>query len=567
MAEIILTPFLQVIIEKLAHSALQKIADLWEPEDRFKKLQSVLPMAQAVIQDAEERQMTDKAVRIWLRRLRDAAWKADDLLEEFMYHRTNYNCTNRYNINFINSRNILDFCQKKSHILDDLHKAVVEGINLTLVGSKIMDKQFEMRETSSFFIGSEVCGREEEKREILEKLLMPSVGIQSTGLEKGLAQMNLGQVYHASIVSDYGSFTIPETLHQAKHLRTLLIFSEGGFQTVPSDIFSSFIYLRMLILSGSLVKLPESIGKLSILKSLDLSNSHFDELLSALSSLCLLETLNLFGCYNLKRLPSMRKITGLRHLNISGCEALMEMPDGIDKLVQLQTLPIYIVPIPLRNCVLLEGITGLKGLNLRGELKIKHLERVHDVEEAKGLNLLDKEYLQSLGLCWGNAGSDFIMNPFLESNAARFQQRKPHESGPSEDPEPSYPTVSNLGLSSDVLAFLQPHKNLKKLFIVGYPGIKFAEWTLPNLTDVVLINCGGCLHLPILGHLPLLRSLRMEGIKSIIYIGQEICGEDVEVSFPSLQELFMRDFPVLEEWHLELRRCNTISLNCMEDLM
>ncbi|PIN11314.1 Apoptotic ATPase [Handroanthus impetiginosus] len=915
MAEIILTPFLQVIFEKLANPVVQKFADFCHVQDRFKELQRTLPMAQAVIQGAEERQIRDEAVRIWLRRLKDAAWKAEDLLEEFMYN--NYN---QHRINIIKTGRIRDFYEK-GNILDDLQKAVVEGINLPLVGSNIMDREFEMRETSSFFIGSEVYGREEEKREILEKLLMPSgegnvqvisiVGIPGIGkstlakmiynddevkkcfdlriwvfvsrdfsakriikaaiesvtgnrcdlteldalqsklwhalqkkkyllllddvwnqdpeewdklrplflssrvkgskvlvttryqkvalligssnsayhlkglcegdlwallknraflnqeeeekhksllavgeeiirkcrgmplaakvlggllrfkreekdwlhvqnselwdlgvykegilpavilsylhlpphlkhcfafcsifpkdydiqreklihmwmahdfiisdggskpvedigdeyfdellwmsvfekvndceggstggykmndvfyslaksitdsefvvLEKGLARRNLGQVYHASIVSDYGSFTIPETLHQAKHLRTLLILSEGGFQTVPSDIFSSFTYLRMLILSGSLVKLPESIGKLSILKSLDLSNSHFDELPSALSSLCLLETLNLSGCYNLKRLPSMHKITGLRHLNISGCEALMEMPDGIDKLAQLQTLPIYIVPIPLRKHISLEGITRLKRLNLRGELKIKHLERLHDIRVPTMVKVLDKKYLQSLGLCWGNAGSDFIMNPSaLESNAARFQQRKPHESGPSEDPEPSHPTVSDPGLAWEVLACLQPHKNLKKLFIVGYPGIKFAGWTLPNLTEVVLINCGGCLHLPILGHLPLLRSLRMEGIKSIVYVGQEIYGEDVEVSFPSLQELFMKDFPVLKKWvrspdgkesfpklrklilndcpnlismpyfasleHLELRRCCSILLNCMEDL-
>ncbi|PIM97612.1 Apoptotic ATPase [Handroanthus impetiginosus] len=899
-------------------------------------------MVQAAIQDAEERQTTEKAVRIWLRRLKDAAWKAEDLLEEFMY---NSEHSKQCNFNFIKSRNILD----------DLQKAMVEGLNLPLVGSGAVDRQFQMRETSSFLIGSEVYGREEEKRKILEKLLMPSggenvpvisiVGIPGIGkttlakmiynddevkkcfdlriwvfvsrdfnakriikaaiesvagnkcdlteldtlqsklwnalqnkkylfllddvwnedleewdklrllflssgvdgsrvlvttrcqkvamllgssnsayhlkglgeedlwalfknraflnkeeeennksllavgraiirkcqgmplaakvlgglmrfkrdekdwshvqnselwdlgvyikgifpalilsylhlpphlkhcfafcsifpkdfemqreklihmwmaqgfvlsdggskavedigdeyfnellwmsvfeevndceggsnggykmnnvfyslarfitedefvvLEKGLVRKSPGQVYHASVVSDYGSSLIPETLHQAKHLRTLLIFSGGGLETVPSDIFSSFIYLRMLILSKSLVKLPESIGELSILRNLDLSNSHFDELPSAISSLSSLETLNLFGCYNLKYLPSMRRISDLRHLNISGCEALIAMPDGIDELVHLQTLPIYIVPIheqtirtyelfkkkqrefqnetqrPRRRpgrhpagypgkLVTSGSILGLKHLNLIGDLKIKHLERVHDADEAKLVNLMDKEYLQSLGLCWGNVGADFIMNPDLESNAARFQERKPHEPGPSEVPEPSYHTVSDLGLACDVLMCLQPHKNLKKLFIVGYPGIKFAEWSLPNMTEVVLVNCGGCSHLPILGHLPLLRSLRMEGIKSIIYIGQEIYGENVVVSFPSLQELFMRDFPVLKEWvrssdgkesfpklrklilndcpnlismpffasleHLELQCCSSTLLNCVEDL-
>ncbi|KAL2254504.1 UNVERIFIED_CONTAM: putative disease resistance protein RGA1 [Sesamum indicum] len=928
MAEIILTPLLQVIFEKLANPVLQKFADYWELEERFKKLQRILPIAQAVIQDAEARQTTDKAVRIWLTELKDAAYKAEDLLEEFMYV-NNSKLSKQYNLNFTKSRNILD----------DLQKTVVEGLNLRLLESKTMDEQFDMRETSSFVIGSEVYGREEEKKKILEMLLMPSgestrehatvisivgspgigkstlaqmvynddlvkksfdvriwvfvshgfnvkriikaaiesvtgnqcnlteldalqsklwnvlqkkkyllvlddvwnqdqeewdklrllfsagvdesrvlvttrcqkvamiidssaayhlkrlceedswalfkkraffhqgeeennpsllavgkeivrkcegvplaakvlgglmsfkreerdwlhvqhselwdIGVYrkgifpamilsylhlplhlkhcfafcsifpkdyevqreklihmwmaqgfilsdggsrsledigdeyfsellwmcvfeevnncgggSTGgykmnkvfhslarfitenehlvLEKGLGRRNLGQVRHASIVSHLGSSLVPEALHQAKHLRTLLVFSEGGIPTVPSHILSSFVYLRTLKLSGCLVNLPESIGAISFLKYLDLSNSHFRELPSAISSLCSLEVLNLFACYNLKKLPPMGQITGLSHLNISGCEALAEMPNGIKDLVHLQTLPIYIVPVNFRllkrynllrkNYQFPPGsisdlkhgsISDLKHLNLRGELKIKCLDHLIDVEEARAANLMNKEYLESLGLCWGHTGADFVMNPDLEANAARFQERKPPIPGPSEDPEPPIPTVPYLGFAWEVLECLQPHKNLKKLFIVGYPGIKFAQWTLPNLIELVLLNCQGCLQLPVLGHLPLLRSLRMEGLSSITHIGQEIYGDDVEVSFPSLQELSVRDFPLLQQWarldsretfprlrklilnncphlisvphftsleHLELRHCTSTVLKCMEDL-
>lgn len=60
---------------------------------------------------------------------------------------------------------------------------------------------------------------------------------------------------------------------------------------------------------------------------------------------------------------------------------------------------------------------------------------MYDAEEAKEANLMDKEYLESLGLCWGNTGADSIMNPALESYAARFQERKSGIPGPSEDPE------------------------------------------------------------------------------------------------------------------------------------
>ncbi|KAJ0846263.1 hypothetical protein HanRHA438_Chr15g0722881 [Helianthus annuus] len=70
----------------------------------------------------------------------------------------------------------------------------------------------------------------------------------------------------------------------------------------------------------------------------------------------------------------------------------------------LQTLPMYIVS-RLNNL----GVLG--PLNLRGELKIKHLENVHTTEEAKEANIWKKRHLTSLGLCWGNADSNLIMNP------------------------------------------------------------------------------------------------------------------------------------------------------------
>ncbi|KAL2513524.1 putative disease resistance RPP13-like protein 1 [Forsythia ovata] len=891
MEQIVLAPLLQVIFDKLANPVLQKFADYWELEDRFKKLQRILPLVQAVIQDAEEQQATDKSIRIWLSQLKDAAYKAEDLLEEYTYMQ-NYKNSKPYDVNFANLTNILDDLQKaavygrdedKRKIIDELFspsrtvsegntsvisivgipgigkttlaqfiynddevkehfnlriwifvsrdfkakriiKAAIEsssGNKCDLVdleglqcelwkslndkkyllmlddvwtedqdewdqlrplfccgvdGSKVLvttcsqkvalvlgnsntsyrlkglseDDCFNIFRKRAFFtqteeennpnlrgIGKELmrkCGgtplaakilgglmsfkREESnwlymlksdlwnldvyrskfipalllsylhlpshlkhcfafcsifpknfeiKREKLIHMWMAQGLILSDGggkpledigdeyfnellwmsvfedvketegafvrgykindafhslarsitqkdslvLENQLAQTNNGQVHHASIVCNNRPSLIPEALSQAKHLRTLLVFSEDGLLEVPSDIFSSFIYLRVLDLSGCQTKMPQSIRDISLLKYLDLSNSHFDKLPSGISSLCYLQALNLFGCYNLKCLPSMKRITGLRHLNISGCEALAGLPTGIGELVHLQTLPIFVVPIAsstrrkqirmgagIRMGTLRPArISELKHLNLRGELKIKHLERIDDVEEVKLANLRNKEYLESLGLCWGNKGANLTMNPSLEANVARFQKRKHHVPGSSEEPE-THAATSNQDSAGEVLACLQPPKNLKKIFIVGYPGIGFPNWTLPNLTEMVLSSCRGCVQLPILGHLPLLKSLRMEGMDNITHIGPQFYGEHV-VSFPSLQELFMRDFPSLREWlipngkeifpklsklvlrkcpnlvslplflslkHLEIQSCRSIILNSTEEL-
>ncbi|KAA8521495.1 hypothetical protein F0562_012195 [Nyssa sinensis] len=218
------------------------------------------------------------------------------------------------------------------------------------------------------------------------------------------------------------------------------------------------------------------------------------------------------------------------------------MPFGIEKLVHLQTLPIYVVKSSFSPRRIVSNLSGLGNLNLRGELKIKHLERVGQGSEAVQANLMNKKYLNSLGLCWGNDHVSRFMNPASEASTARFQERK------RESPEPSQKSEMDADLGAEVLAHLQPHQNLQRLFVVGYPGLSFPHWRLPKLTMLVLINCRGCLQLPTLGHLPLLETLRMEGMAEVTSIGKEFYGENTPLIFPSLLELNIGDFPVLQEW-------------------
>lgn len=116
-------------------------------------------------------------------------------------------------------------------------------------------------------------------------------------------------------------------------------------------------------------------------------------------------------------------MTCLRHLNLAGCETLTDLPNGFDKLVQLQTLPLYIVS-PRAT------LGRLRSLNLRGELKIKHLENVRQAEEAKDANLRKKAHVHSLGLRWGYDDGNLNMNSYPKaSTLAQFRVRK-------EEPEP-----------------------------------------------------------------------------------------------------------------------------------
>ncbi|KAK9270352.1 hypothetical protein L1049_025931 [Liquidambar formosana] len=119
-----------------------------------------------------------------------------------------------------------------------------------------------------------------------------------------------------------------------------------------------------------------------------------------------------------------------------------------------------------------------------------------------------------------------------------------------------------------VLRWLQPNGILRRLSITGYSGITFPEWfngvALPNLTEVVLINCRRCEVLPTLGQLPFLKVLIMQGMDAVVEIDSRFYGEGGDKRlFPSLKELTLRDFPSLRSWEsIDLKEAFT----CLERL-
>ncbi|XP_026379633.1 putative disease resistance protein RGA3 [Papaver somniferum] len=73
------------ILKKLVGVVSEDIGSALGVKDDLKKLQSTLEMILAVIADAEKRQEKEELVRLWLRRLKDIAYDADDVIDEFSY--------------------------------------------------------------------------------------------------------------------------------------------------------------------------------------------------------------------------------------------------------------------------------------------------------------------------------------------------------------------------------------------------------------------------------------------------------------------------------------------------
>ncbi|TYH47107.1 hypothetical protein ES332_D11G388500v1 [Gossypium tomentosum] len=85
IGEAALSAFLELLGRKLLDSALNFVADHKQLHPQLKQWQSILPDIQAVLDDAEEKQIKNEGVKKWLEDLQDLAYDVDDTLDEFAY--------------------------------------------------------------------------------------------------------------------------------------------------------------------------------------------------------------------------------------------------------------------------------------------------------------------------------------------------------------------------------------------------------------------------------------------------------------------------------------------------
>ncbi|XP_042027749.1 putative disease resistance protein RGA3 [Salvia splendens] len=271
----------------------------------------------------------------------------------------------------------------------------------------------------------------------------------------------------------------------AKHLRTLFF---KGITSV--SMFSNFECLHNLSLTSSdCTELPNSIRELIHLRNLNISNTRIKNLPEWIGELYQLQTLRAL-CLATQKLPSTLKyLIKLRHLHI---DSHVELPADMGRLTCLQTLVHF--RVGKEKGYQIEELGSLR--NLKGRLEIRNLERVRDKEEAIKANMFEKSNLSYLVFHW---------------NEQREDESRSDES---------------------VLEGLQPHENanLKVLKIEGFKGKRFPTWTqkmavwdglqgsyvpLDKLFSITFRRCSECEEIPMLKHLPNLKSLILQRLKKV----------------------------------------------------
>lgn len=181
MTEVV-SSILELLVEKLASSAVEKIQLVWGVKDDLEKFKNTLKMMQEELTDAEQKQTKDAVVRCWLSKLKDFCYDVEDVLDEFETRTSWRQATSTGQLTLKRkvrhlSSSLSDFIfhVKMAHKMKEMGKRLDE-INEEKIrfnfSRDLYDKTIVSRkETHSFIPSSNVIGREKEKERIIDLLI------------------------------------------------------------------------------------------------------------------------------------------------------------------------------------------------------------------------------------------------------------------------------------------------------------------------------------------------------------------------------------------------------------
>ncbi|KFK25992.1 disease resistance protein [Arabis alpina] len=155
-----------------------------------------------------------------------------------------------------------------------------------------------------------------------------------------------------------------------------------SLETVGMSGCSSLMYFpeiswntrRLYLNSTKIEELPSSIGRLSCLVELDMSDCQsLRTLPSSVRHLVSLKSINLDGCKHLENLPdSLQHLTSLETLEVSGCLNVNEFPRLATNIEILRIAETSIEEIPARIC----NLSQLRSLDISGNERLKSLPSI-----------------------------------------------------------------------------------------------------------------------------------------------------------------------------------------------
>ncbi|XP_059282411.1 putative disease resistance protein RGA3 [Lycium ferocissimum] len=208
--------FIEVLLQNLSSFIQKELGLLYGVDEELRKLSSLLSTINAVLQDADQEQLKEKAIRNWLQKLNCATYEVDDVLDECAGKAIRLQGKARRNgcismpsgFSFENILFRRQIGQKVKDAIRKLDGIAEERIKFHLsevVTAKKQSTTDEVRETGFVLTPAEVYGRDDDKRKIVEILMkhvddfqellvLPIVGMGGLG-KTTLAQLIFNDVW------------------------------------------------------------------------------------------------------------------------------------------------------------------------------------------------------------------------------------------------------------------------------------------------------------------------------------------------------------------------------------
>ncbi|XP_058776867.1 putative disease resistance protein RGA3 [Vicia villosa] len=215
----------EAVLELVLHnlnSLVQKEIGLFLGFDQdFNSLSSLLTTIKATLEDAEEKQFTDRAIKDWLLKLKDAAYVLDDILDECatqvlemeskgLSHKVQSSLLFSFHPKHVAFR--YKIAKKMKNIRERLDEIAEERtkFHLTEIVREKKSGVLDWRQTTSIITQPQVYGRDEDKDRIIDFLVGDASSVEDltvypiVGLG-GLGKTTLAQVIfnHDNVVSHF----------------------------------------------------------------------------------------------------------------------------------------------------------------------------------------------------------------------------------------------------------------------------------------------------------------------------------------------------------------------------
>ncbi|KAG8371945.1 hypothetical protein BUALT_Bualt12G0015500 [Buddleja alternifolia] len=183
MADAFVSALAQTIVGNLNSVVLQEIGLAWGLSDELNNLESIFGTIQLVLQDAELKQRKSEPIQNWLRKLKNAAYDAENILDQIATEGLKRRVNSARGVHhqlksFLSLRNPLLFRSKMAHKVKDVREkldAIAKERLQFHLSEGVMENRFgetlDSRQTSSLVNELEICGRKEEKEMIIGELL------------------------------------------------------------------------------------------------------------------------------------------------------------------------------------------------------------------------------------------------------------------------------------------------------------------------------------------------------------------------------------------------------------